>query len=109
MNPHTEDSEGWEEKAREDWHVRSVNMAQEVTDYSKVEGLIADFWINKLKSLLAQREAEVRERIEAQRRKPNDKTYKTDDGGISNYDGPAYYFNKGLDAALATLSDKPSV
>lgn len=37
-------------KIREEWHVRTINMAQEVKDYSKVETLIADWWLAKLES-----------------------------------------------------------
>lgn len=44
-------NKSWEEKLRQLWHVRSVNMAQEVTDYSKVEGMIADWWIDKAKEV----------------------------------------------------------
>jgi hypothetical protein len=36
-----------EEKLREEWHVQSVNMARKVTDYSTVEKLIADWWLEK--------------------------------------------------------------
>jgi len=36
------------EKIREEWHVRTFNMANEVSDYSKVEMQIADWWIEKI-------------------------------------------------------------
>lgn len=37
-----------EDKLREEWHVRTVNMSQEVSDYSKVERMIADWWLQKM-------------------------------------------------------------
>ena len=40
-----------ENKIREEWHVKSVNMANTVTDYSKVEDMIADFFLTKMKEL----------------------------------------------------------
>lgn len=51
-----------QEKLREEWHVRSVNMAQEVTDYSKVEGMIADWWLEKIDLALANRNKEIVEK-----------------------------------------------
>jgi len=48
-----------QQKLREEWHVRSLNMANEVSDYSKVEMLIADWWLDKIHQALA----EERERV----------------------------------------------
>jgi len=52
------------QKLREEWHVRSLNMAHEVTDYSKVEGLIADWWLFKLDQALTDKVASIRGEVE---------------------------------------------
>ena len=48
------ENKDWRDEAREEWHVRTFNMANEVSDYSKVEMLIADWWIEKLQQALAE-------------------------------------------------------
>jgi len=48
------------EKLREEWHVRTFNMANEISDYSKVEMLIADWWLDKLHQAVAEERARVR-------------------------------------------------
>ena len=41
------ENKDWRDEAREEWHVRTFNIANEVSDYSKVEMLITDWWIEK--------------------------------------------------------------
>jgi len=57
------ENKDWREEAREEWHVRTFNMANEVSDYSKVEILIADWWIEKINQALAEEKARVRGEI----------------------------------------------
>lgn len=52
-----------ERELREQWHVRTANMAQEVIDYSKVEGMIADWWVDKLSQALDTQRKEIVEKI----------------------------------------------
>ncbi len=53
-----------ERELREQWHVRTVNMAQEVIDYSKVEGMIADWWVGKLSKALDTKRNEIVEAMD---------------------------------------------
>jgi len=53
------ENKDWREEAREEWHVRTFNIANEVSDYSKVEMLIADWWIEKIESLLKSKQEEI--------------------------------------------------
>jgi len=51
------------EKLREEWHVRTFNIANEVSDYSKVEMLIADWWIEKIHQAVAEERERMREGV----------------------------------------------
>lgn len=78
-----------EEKLRSDWHVKSVIMAREVTDYSTVEDLIADYWIEKIK----QRDLAMLEEVE--KLKYKDKSQQCNCCGWDN----------AIDRVLSTLSN----
>ncbi len=86
---HTQQEE-WKEKLKEEWHIRSVNMAREVRDYSKVEDLIADWWLDKMEA----REIEVREEIAKEiELLKSDKEYRGESTPLGS-------FNRGLDMAM---------
>ena len=90
------ENKDWRDEAREEWHVRTFNMANEVSDYSKVEMLIADWWIEKIDSLLKSKQEEIEGELEKMK-KEIDLTKTVKRGTATNANRRKLNYNQSLD------------